>query len=42
MSDGPEEDCAEGVESETHQDSSLVSAALENFSSNGREKEVSL
>jgi len=40
LGDRPEQNSTERVESETHQDSELVTAALENLSSDGREEEV--
>lgn len=40
MSGGPKEDCAKGVEGKTHQNSSLISATLEDLSSNRREEEI--
>ena len=37
---GPEEDSAEGVETETHENGDLVSLSLHDFSSNWREEQV--
>lgn len=39
---GPEEDCAERVERQSHENCGLVSAALEDFGCNWREEEISL
>lgn len=37
---GPEEDGTQGIEREAHEDSDLVALALHDFSSNGREEQV--